>query len=542
MATAFPPLNWTVSAFIALTILFLEARNRSPLKAAVAGWLWGMGYALCSFFWLREINVVIPWLMMIVLGAYYIPVGWTAAVANRYILLPPQVRKEGFSSQTAYRDFSLLRQIAWCLVTASSVVLVEYLRHTVLPWNYLGAAFYRNVVMMQTLRITGVSGLSMLAALVNAAAALALLTVARKDPEQEFYRYRRPWPLLIMLVVLALVMAYGVISLRERRKEYKEFAHRLKMTLVQGGGVSHRGGGAEGALKALSVYSNLTRTQVGIPTEVVVWPETAVPYPLRGNSDVCRLYRSVVRDLSYSMKAPLLLGTLEFDESTNPPGSLNSAVLTDTRDILRYGYKAIYSKVHPVPFGEFVPMRRYLPQWLIRLIDMNRDLTPGKSLEPIAINEQVRIGISICFEDVFPYIARAELMRHANMLLVIADDAWYPKSSEPEQHLANAIGRAIETGLPMVRCGNDSVSCLISPAGEIIWSLAEELKFGDGQAFRRGAGAATITVNVPSPEQIKPTFYSRFGDWIVGVAAIIWFCGMFAALQQMLNFIRKVRN
>ena len=203
MATAFPPLNWTVSAFIALTILFLEARNRSPLKAAVAGWLWGMGYALCSFFWLREINVVIPWLMMIVLGAYYIPVGWTAAVANRYILLPPQVRKEGFSAQTAYRDFSLLRQIAWCLVTASSVVLVEYLRHTVLPWNYLGAAFYRNVVMMQTLRITGVSGLSMLAALVNTAAALALLTVARKDPEREIYRYRRPWPLLIMLVVLA---------------------------------------------------------------------------------------------------------------------------------------------------------------------------------------------------------------------------------------------------------------------------------------------------------------------------------------------------
>jgi apolipoprotein N-acyltransferase len=91
----------------------------------------------------------------------------------------------------------------------------------------------------------------------------------------------------------------------------------------------------------------------------------------------------------------------------------------------------------------------------------------------------------------------------------------------------------------MVRCGNDSATCLITPAGEIIWSLAETLKFEDGQPFRRGAGAATITVNVPSAEQNKITFYSRYRDWIVGVAAIIWLCGMLSALIQRVNFLRK---
>ena len=538
-AAAFPPLNATLCVFIGLTILFLVTRNQSPLQSALSGWLWGMGYALCSFFWLREINPAIPWMMMVVLGAYYIPVGWTAAIANRYILLPVDIRQKGFDEQRNFRNFSLLRQLAWCLVTAASVVLVEYLRHTVLPWNYLGAAFYRNAVMMQMVRVTGVAGLTMLAALINCAVALAVLTVAQKDPAEGRFAYRRPWPLLIMLVLLALVMATGVVSLRERRKEYKEFANKVRLTLVQGNLSQRRFGGEKSAYEALETYTRLTRTQRGIPTDLVVWPETAVNYPLRGNAMVCALYRAIVQELAAEMKSPLLLGTLEFDTSTNPPGSLNSAVLTDTRDVLRSGYRAMYSKVHPVPFGEFVPMRRYLPNWVIKIIDMQRDLTPGKSMEPIILNENVRLGVNICFEDVFPYISRQEQLLGANLLLVITNDAWYPTSSEPEQHLANAVSRAIETGLPMVRCGNDSATCLITPSGEIIWSLAEALKLGDGQPFRRGAGAATVTVNVPSVEQNKITFYSRYRDWIVGVAAIIWLCGMLSAFMQRVNFLRK---
>ena len=69
MAAAFPPLNATFCVFIALTVLWLEARNRRALTAAFMGWIWGMGYALCSFFWLREIHAAVPWLLMVVLGA-----------------------------------------------------------------------------------------------------------------------------------------------------------------------------------------------------------------------------------------------------------------------------------------------------------------------------------------------------------------------------------------------------------------------------------------------------------------------------------------
>ncbi len=538
-ASAFAPLNWTVAAFTSITVLLLEARNRSALKAALAGWVWGMGYALCGFFWLREINPVIPWLMMIVLGAYYIPVGWTAAVAGRFILLPSEVRSAGFTEQEKFRDFSFFRQLAWCLVTAGSFVLVEYLRSNVLPWNYFGSAFWRNAVVMQLVRYTGIAGLTFLAAMFNSALALAILTIVRKDEDSNRYCYRRPVMLLLMLLVLSGVMAFGIVSLRERRKEYESYRNKVRLTLVQGKLSQRRFGGEESAYEALSVYTELTRSQAGVPTDLVVWPETAVNYPLRGSAMVCALYREQVRILSSEMKSPMLLGTLEFDLSTNPPGSLNSAVLTDTRDLARMPYRAMYSKVHPVPFGEYVPMRRYLPDWVIKLIDMQRDLTPGKSLEPISLNDNIRFGVNICFEDVFAYISRAEFMRKANILLVITNDAWYPASSEPEQHLANSVARAIETNLPMVRCGNDSATCLIAPSGEIIWSLADALGFGDGKPFRRGAGAETITVNVPADDQINTTFYTRFGDWIVGVAALFYVLGMCYILQERLKFFRK---
>ncbi|MBE6369083.1 MAG: apolipoprotein N-acyltransferase [Lentisphaerae bacterium] len=542
MAAAFPPLNATFCVFIALTVLWLEARNRRALTAAFMGWIWGMGYALCSFFWLREIHAAVPWLLMVVLGAYYIPAGLMAALANRWILLRDEERKSGFSTQQSCRDFPLWRQLLWCLVMASTMVVVEYLRSRVLPWNYIGSAFCRNAVMMQLIRFTGVYGLTMLTALFNAALALALLTVARKDPVQCRIRYHRPWPLLIVLLLLAANMAYGIYSLRERRREYFSWQNQLRMTLVQGNLSQRRMGGQDSAFEALNTYCRLTRNQSGIPTDLIVWPETAVNYPLRGAAAVCTIYREQVRALAREFNAPLLIGTLEFDQTTEPAGSLNSAVLTDDRNILSSGYIAQYSKVHPVPFGEYVPMRRYLPDFIVDLIDMQRDLTPGKSLDPIQLNDQIRLGVNICFEDVFTYISRAEAFRGANLLLVITNDAWYPTSSEPEQHLANSVARAIENNLPMVRCGNDSASCLISPGGEIIWSLAGALQFDDGKPFRRGSGSAVISVKVPAPEQIKRTFYSRYGDWLVLLSALCVAAALLRVLQGRLSFAASLRN
>lgn len=540
-ALAMAPVNAVIALFLAPVPLLLLVRAVSWKRGFFLGWLWGTGFGVWSFLWLREIFWAIPLLIAPVLGLYYGLFGLAAALASRRVLLPAAVREQGFTAQEECRDYPVRRQLLWCLAVAAAFVTVEFLRSNVLPWNYFGVAFHRYSVMIQLARYTGVYGLSFLAVFTAAAVALALRTVSVRDPERGTYRYRRPWPLLIALLLLAGCVAFGNAELRRVRAEYAGAEYTLRVTLVQGNLSQRRFGGEEKAREALQTYLQLTHKRLGDRSDLIVWPETAVPYPLRGGAPVCTEYRNAVRALATLARAPMLIGTLEYDISTSPPGSLNSAVLLDGRDVLRDGYLAQYDKVHPVPFGEFVPFRRYLPDWLIRMIDMNRDLTPGRSLAPIKVNNRVKLGISICFEDVFPYISRQEFLRGANLLTVITNDAWYPTSSEPEQHFAHALFRAVETDLPMVRCGNDSASCVVAPTGEILWSMSKACGFGDGQPFRRGGGSATVEVRVPESSRLRPTVYTRYGDWfawlcVLGTAAVL-----LTALLQSVVWLKKVR-
>ena len=540
-ALAMAPVNAVITLFLAPLPLLWFTRASGWKRGFFLGWLWGLGFGVWSFLWLREIFWAIPLLMAPVLGLYYGLFGFAAALASRWILLPPAVRERGFTAQEECRDYPVWRQMLWCTAVAAAFVTAEFLRSNVLPWNYFGVAFHRYSVMIQLARYTGVYGLSFLALFTAAAIALAVRTVSVRDPERGVYRYRRPWPLLTALTLLAGCVAFGNAELRRVRAEYAEAEHTLRVTLIQGGLSQRRFGGEDKAREALQTYVRLTHARLGDRSDLIVWPETAVPYPLRGGAPVCEEYRNAVRALATLAQAPMLVGTLEYDVSMRPPGSLNSAVLLDGRDMLRAGYLAQYDKVHPVPFGEFVPCRRYLPGWLVRMIDMQRDLTPGKSFVPVKVNNRVKLGVSICFEDVFPYIARQEFLRGANLLAVITNDAWYPTSSEPEQHLAHALFRAVETGLPMIRCGNDSASCVIAPTGEFLWSMSRACGFGDGRPFRRGAGSATTVLRVPDAGQLRPTVYTRYGDWFAWLCAIGTAGILLAALLQVIAWRKRVR-
>ena len=129
----------------------------------------------------------------------------------------------------------------------------------------------------------------------------------------------------------------------------------------------------------------------------------------------------------------------------------------------------------------------------------------------------MRAGVAICYEGIFSYLTRAFALRGANVLVVISNDAWYPTSSEPEQHLANAVMRAVETGLPMVRCGNNGGSLVVLPTGEITQIL--EVPGPEKRLeLRRGRGFRKLAVHVP--DHPAPTFFVRFGEWILLVLAI----------------------
>ncbi len=519
-----PPLDWNFLAFFALVPLFLAIYDRKPLVAMGYCYAYGLIWGLTSFFWLREIEPVIPWLIAFPLAVF--PTAWAFFVPllTRYILKTPS---EILGRDTkAQRDLSAWRKVALALVLAAGWCLIEWARSWVLPWNYLSTAMWDTIPLIQICRFTGTYGVSFLLVFFNICFAFYLL-----DPKYDYkakkFLYPRPLIIAAILVMAVYIEGLGHIVQEKKRKTQTVL---FQAGLVQGDISQRRSANQAEALEAVDVYTKLTAEMLDSrpAPHIVIWPECAVPYPFRANNPVSNIFRYRINKMIADHQVPFLIGTIDFEDL--PPGverlqkTYNSAFLIDPTGRL----VDRYHKVQRVPWGEYVPGRWFLPQWVINIIDMQRDLTPGTSLEPLKILPDVRAGISICFESVFPYVSRGEAQRGANLLVVISNDAWYPTSSEPAQHLANAVFRSIETGLPQLRCGNNSTGCLIKPSGYVADCLFKEQDEKTGLMLpapvKRGRTFGVIPVEVEQNPPYAP--FVRIGNVFLVFCWILFLAGL----------------
>jgi apolipoprotein N-acyltransferase len=163
----------------------------------------------------------------------------------------------------------------------------------------------------------------------------------------------------------------------------------------------------------------------------------------------------------------LLVGSPWFEEVGTPQPDVqffNSAFLvTPTGELTNR-----YFKSHLVPFGEYVPLRQLLP-FLAPLVEAVGDFTAGTVTEPLS-SGIIKAGVLICFESIFPDIARKWVNAGANVLVNLTNDAWYGRSSAPSQSMAMTVFRAVETRRSLVRAANTGISGLIDPLGRIRYS------------------------------------------------------------------------
>ena len=131
-----------------------------------------------------------------------------------------------------------------------------------------------------------------------------------------------------------------------------------------------------------------------------------------------------------------------------------------------------YDKVHLVPFGEYIPGDKLIPA--LKALAPVGSCTPGtvrtvtvplKALSPGFPDQTIPVGVGICFEDTDSVLMRKFAENGARMLVLMTNDSWFYGSDEPEQHAWQAVARAIETGLPVVRCGNFGVTGFVDPHG-----------------------------------------------------------------------------
>ena len=231
--------------------------------------------------------------------------------------------------------------------------------------------------------------------------------------------------------------------------------------------------------------------------DLVVWPETAIPWRLGGAGPALQQISQAASG------APVALGALRFEGD----------YLRNSLAVVAPGgtVSAIYDKHHLVPFGEFVPFASFAEKLGLQAIAASMggfSSGPGPALLDFGL-----LGKAlplICYEAVFAHGINA-MPERADFLLQITNDAWFGTYAGPQQHLAQARMRAIEQGLPLVRAANTGISAMIGPTGRVLALLPlGEDGFLDAQ--------------LPLP--FKPTLYSKTGDRpallivLIGLASI----------------------
>jgi apolipoprotein N-acyltransferase len=179
-----------------------------------------------------------------------------------------------------------------------------------------------------------------------------------------------------------------------------------------------------------------------------------------------------------------------------------------------------YRKQHLVPFGEFIPLDKTFPI-LQKLAPTGISCMPGKDAGVMELTrangDTLHIGSLICFEDTIPDLSRNAVRAGARILALVTNDAWFNGSIEPVQHLNQAVFRAIENGVPMVRCSNSGVSATVDPVGQTS-ALTSNKQQADFHGF--------LIRPVYVPTTPLPALYAVWGDFLLAIPGMILLIGL----------------
>lgn len=446
MPFVFSPYDYFWLAWPALAVFFWLIQRGYPIRA---GFAFGLGWFGLGAWWLAPTLHTfghLPWLLA---ALCVVLVGCVMA------LLP---------ALWAWLAIAIAGRSPWLMASfAVAAVFEEWLRGHLfsgLPWTALGN------IMLATPAIGwaswfGVYGLALIPALM--AAALVLL----------LQRSTRYWGMAGLAVSL-LLMASPATPLPEHPDR--------TVALIQGNIPQDVKWNADFLNETMRRYAELSAK---VQADIIIWPEAAVPFFLsRSPAWEAWLDRQVI-----AWQTPLLFGGIKsFKDGTAQNGLF--AQLPDTSD----GARSFVGKQHLVPFGEYVPA--WIP-FLHTLVPEIADFRPASGHGVLHVGE-VGYGTLICYESLFPELARARVLAGAEVLVNVTNDAWYGRSPAAWQHIQAARMRAVETGRYVLRAANTGITAVIAPNGEISSSIPWWTM-------------ASLTGTFRPSDQMTP--YVRWGDW-----------------------------
>ncbi len=344
-----------------------------------------------------------------------------------------------------------------CLFGAAALwVGLDWLRSWLFsgfPWMDLGYGFWASPRLIQAADLFGHYGYTFFVVLVNVA--LYQVLAFRSMPR------RSATGVVAVAVICALLGGY--VQLRWHQIEERlSHAETPLVGIVQGNVEQDRKWSPAERERTVRNYLDLSEAlRTAAAPELIVWPETALPFYPR-NSELML----PVLDFVGQKRQPLLTGAPWYEVFEEGGSRLiyyyNSALLLQPGEQT----ETKYFKSHLVPFGEYVPLRRFLP-FIAPLVEAAGHFTPGRIEEPL-VTGPIRAGVLICFESIFGELGRRWVASGANVLVNVTNDAWYGRSSAPYQSWAMTIFRSVETRRSLVRSANTGISGVVDPLGRIV--------------------------------------------------------------------------
>ena len=393
-----------------------------------------------------------------------------------------------------------------CPLWAALDIAKEYL-FTGFPWITLATAFVAWPEWAQAASLIGGKLLSGAFALV--AVAVAEARPVRLSPSVTSKKRQN---FCILLGIAALIAIYAC-SFAPPIPEGRA----VTVGLVQGNIDQNQKWSPEYQAGTLSRYLTLSEWMVD-PTmgrldkavDVVLWPETSMPFYLETNE----LLAEKLTDFSQKFSVPVVFGAPGKNNTIGKSGYYNRMWMLTHRPEERQ----FYDKQHLVPFGEYLPLNIPLP--FIEYLMQGVNFIPGTSNAPLKTGD-LALGGLICYEAVFSDLARQRVADGANLLVNISNDAWFGFTSAPVQHLQLTAMRAIEQGRYIARATNTGISAVITPRGTIA---------AHGALFKAEAVAGTARLVTGL------TLYHRIGPFIQ------WICIALAFAATAWSFFRPLRN
>jgi apolipoprotein N-acyltransferase len=498
LTAAFPRINIAGFAWIAPALILFAARGKNSGDAFRVGYVAGLTYFLSSLYWLLLIPVtgfpILGWIALSWYLAFY-PAAWTWLLAGKI------------------GQGNWIQRTFWSLSGAAIWVALEMIRARLFggfPWDFIGTSQVHLTPLIQIASVTGVYGVSFLVVWTS----LSFYCAGRMIFSKPTLRYAWQSEIFLALTTVIVLFALGYARMNKRIPASSTLGITLVQPSIPQTLIWNKNANSNRFQQLLTLSDNALTND----TDLLIWPESAVPEFDAATFDAISNIVSThhIWMVFNADDAVWRADATNLDDYDD----YNAAFLFDPNG----NCDGIYHKQKLVAFGEYIPLVHWLPfvKWFTPIQGGYAAGHRAADFDLGGLN--IHATPLICFEDTFPRLARKAVHKDTDFIINLTNDGWFGQSAEQWQHMENAVFRAVENGVPLVRCCNNGVSCWVDSDGRV----RKILRDAAGSVY--GDGAMTIQLPLHAHTQ---TFFNRYGDWFG------WLCVILATVITAIRFFTR---